>query len=137
MTQGPYAPPAANVSRPEAVEPSLFKRAGLFVLAAVVFTVIFWSLWFLLLRPGFSSQSNDTAETQRQQEQAKAYDDLLRKYQQQARDADEIQANLKRQLNQTDAIHKRQMDLLQKQEEQARRFDQVLNRWEGQSNGRK
>jgi len=137
MTQGPYSPPAASVSTAEPAEPSFLKRAGLFVLGAVVFTVIFWTLWLWVLRPGlWGSSSNDSAEIRKQQEQSKAYDDLMKGYQRQAKEADEIQANLKRQVDQADAIQERQMDLLKKQEEQARRFDKILQQWEVQP-GRK
>ena len=131
MSHNPYEPPVAPLA--EAVRSSSpLQRALTFVVGSAVFTVIFWTLWSLVLR-NILTPSPSTAPNTKEQAATQAQDELMRKYQQQAQDADEMQNEMRKQIETNAQLQKRQTELVTRQEEQARRFDEVLRRWEAQA----
>ena len=89
-----------------------------FLVACVVFTVIFWSTYLFALRPLFYGGSEATAKTSQAED-----DELRRKYQEQAKHNEELTAQYERQLTQGVAM-------LKKQEELLSRWEKVIERWE-------
>ncbi len=132
MSQTQDGPPLDDSAEARPLLPIALQRALTFVLGAVVFTVIFWSLWFLALKPVLAPTPEVTAKAPESTAQSLP-GDLMRKYQQQAQDADAIQRDMQRQIDANTEIQKRQSRLIAQQEEQTRRFEEVLRRWEAQA----
>ncbi len=125
-------PPSDEPTRAGSLLPTALHHAWVFVLGSVVFTVIFWSVWSLFLRDMLAPTPSATPAP-REQTAAPAQDELLRKYQQQAQETDQMQRDMQRQIEIHARNQKRQSELLTQQEDQTRRFEQVLRRWEAQA----
>ena len=66
----------------------MLKASGLFLFKVVVFVCVFWSLWLFLFRPLSNSLTSPSSSQAQDQEQAA----LMKKYWDQANEADRIQA---------------------------------------------
>lgn len=120
-TLSPFEPPQTRLANNEP-EDNPIKSGLLFLLKCIVFAVVFWTVWIFAMRPlstAVSSNSNvQSAQAQDTQQEA-----LMRKYWEQAREADQLQA--------------RSEKLLVKQEQLLNRFEAVIQRWEAQPTAKK
>ena|SRR5215831_922542 len=98
---------------PESKVPSALR----FIVKAVVFTLIFWGVWLLVIRP-LSYAASDQSQAE------KASDDAYRsRLFQQLKEAEELQAQYRTQLQSATASVKRQQELLD-------RWEKVIEQWE-------
>ena len=124
----PFKPPQATVIGNKKPERDRFKTAGFFLLKCVVFSVVFWTTWVFAIRPLTNSMSSSNMQSsQAQDDQSNA---LMKKYWEQAREADTLQTEYKRQAAES-------ARLLEQQDQLLRRFDSIIQRWESQPSGRK
>ena len=94
------------------------KSIGTFVVKAIAFTIIFWTVWLYGLRPIFYGASDASSQS------AQASDDAFRaRLIDQANHADQIQAKYEQQL-------KDSADALKKREQLMDRWQRVIERWE-------
>jgi len=99
------------------------KVAGVFLLKAVTFSVIFWVMWVYTIRPITSAQSTNVSSNSKAGAGSTDNEVAMKKYMEQATKVEEQQKRM-------DAI-------LTKQEQQGRRLDDVLSAWEKQTKGAK
>ena len=107
----------------------MFRSSGLFLLKSVVFVCVFWSLWIFLFRPLSNSLSTPSTAQVQDQEQAA----LMKKYWDQAHEADRIQAKYKEQVAIADGQLKRMDAVIAERERQLKRLDAVIAKWEKQA----
>jgi hypothetical protein len=90
------------------------KAAGIFIVKCLVFSIIFWSLWYVAFRPGSGnpsgSQQNDSAA-------------LMKKYWEQVAQSEKLQGTYLEQ-------QRRATIQLEKQDELLSRWEKVIQKWE-------
>jgi len=99
------------------------KAAGLFVVKSIAFAAIFWSLWLFVFRPISNLSSGSTTNSSTGQGQQNDSDALMKKYWEQAAQADQLQAIYAQQQHHTNAA-------LAKQDELLSRWEKVIQKWE-------
>jgi len=95
------------------------KSVATFVLKAMAFTIIFWIVWLLALRPLLYDSTDDASSKASQ-----AADDALRQR------STQLQDQYERQLKESDEHLKRQVELQD-------RWEKVIERWEKSAPNRK
>ena len=124
----PFQPPAAPLRNDPGDSQGWLAQAGIFVLKCFVLAIVFWSLWLFVVRPimsGAASTSSQSSQAQDKEQEA-----LMKAYWEQIRQANELQAEYKRQTTVSVEHQKRMEAILTKQEELNRRFEGVIQRWE-------
>lgn len=120
-TLSPFEPPQTRLAHDE-IEPNPIKSGLLFLLKCIVFAVVFWTVWIFAMRPLSTAVSNSSTASSAQAQDAQQ-EALMRKYWEQARAADELQAKSEK--------------LMAKQEQLLTRFEAVIQRWESLPTGKK
>jgi hypothetical protein len=91
------------------------RSVAVFIAKCVVFSIIFWSLWYVAFRPGGAAGSSSSQQNEN--------DALMRKYWEQAAQADQLQrAYLDQQ--------RLAATQLEKQGELLSRWEKVIQTWE-------
>ena len=109
------------------------RASGMFVAKSAVFAIVFWTVWFYVMRPITSTPAANTANNSQAKTESGDGEALMKKSWEQARLADSIQNKYQGQTEIADRQQKHMDVLLAKQDEQARRFDAILSAWEKQA----
>jgi hypothetical protein len=95
------------------------KQAGLFLIKAVAFSLIFWGMWVYVVRPITNAQTTNSSCNNQVQAESTDQDTAMKKYMEQAAKAEEQQ--------------QRMDSILTRQEQQSKRLDAILSVWEKQA----
>jgi hypothetical protein len=95
----------------------------------VAFSVIFWFVWTFVMRPLSAVVASSGAAGQSQSQDTQQ-DALMKKYLDQAKAADDLQAHAVRQAEESDRLLVKQADL-------QKRFEAVIEGWERQSSSKR
>ena len=95
------------------------KQAGLFLIKAVAFSLVFWVMWVYVVRPITNAQTTNSTCDNQVQAEATDQNTAMKKYMEQAAKAEEQQ--------------QRMDSILDRQEEQSKRLDAILSAWEKQT----
>lgn len=95
------------------------KQAGIFLIKAVVFSLVFWVMWVYVVRPITNAQTTNSSCSNQVQTESTDQDAAMKKYMEQAAKAEEQQ--------------QRMDSILSRQEQQSKRLDAILSAWEKQA----
>ena len=95
------------------------KQAGIFLIKAVAFSLVFWVMWVYVVRPITNAQTTNSSCNNQVQTESTDQDAAMKKYMEQAAKAEEQQ--------------QRMDSILSRQEQQSKRLDAILSAWEKQA----
>ena len=102
------------------------KQAGIFLIKAVVCSLIFWSMWLYAVRPVANAQTDNYSCNNQAYAESTDQDAAMKMYREQLAQAD-------KQLRKNEEQQQRMDSILTKQEQQSKRLDAILSAWESQA----